>query len=127
MDNQDSVFAIDEMDQDIDEYGYPLDEGEEGDEEPRKRSVSGPVKDDPLDRRALLALEKQLILEEPESEFDLHVSTSASSFIQGLLIVPSFFSISSQRYTYKENKYLLVTFLSEQWKSFLFLQNKKLI
>ena len=85
LDNQDSVFAIDEIDQDIDEYGYPLDEGDEGDEEPKMRSVSGPAKDDPLDRRALLALEKQLILEEPESEFDLHVSTAASSFIQGVL------------------------------------------
>ena len=34
-------------------------------------------KENPLDRRALLFLEKQLQMEEPESEFDLHVSPTA--------------------------------------------------
>ena len=31
------------------------------------------MKDNPLDRRALQSLEKQLLLEPPESEFDLSV------------------------------------------------------
>ena len=77
-DNQDTVFTIEDLDPDIDEFGYPLDplDGEEGEDGgQRRRSITnGNSKDDPLDRRALLSLEKQLVLEEPESEFDLHVS-----------------------------------------------------
>ena len=72
------MFTIEDLDPDVDEFGYPLDplDGEEGEDGgPRRRSITnGNSKDDPLDRRALLSLEKQLVLEEPESEFDLHVS-----------------------------------------------------
>lgn len=44
--------------------------------------------DDPLERRALISLEKQLDLESPDSEFDLFVSTcSHGKFLQGCVIV----------------------------------------
>ena len=41
-----------------------------------KAQVVGPIKESPLERRALMSLEKQLELEVPDSKFDLRVSFS---------------------------------------------------
>ena len=38
------------------------------------------MKDNPLDRRALQSLEKQLLLDPPESEFDLSVIYKSNKF-----------------------------------------------
>ena len=66
--NRQEYFDDDEELNDMDEDDKGADEQHETPGEKRLN-----MKDNPLDRRALQSLEKQLILEPPESEFDLSV------------------------------------------------------
>ena len=66
--NRQEYYDDDEELNDMDEDDKGADEQHETPGEKRLN-----MKDNPLDRRALQSLEKQLILEPPESEFDLSV------------------------------------------------------
>ena len=66
--NRQEYFDDDDELNDMDEDDKGADEQHETPGEKRLN-----MKDNPLDRRALQSLEKQLILEPPESEFDLSV------------------------------------------------------
>ena len=66
--NRQEYYDDDEEINDMDEDDKGADEQHETPGEKRLN-----MKDNPLDRRALQSLEKQLILEPPESEFDLSV------------------------------------------------------
>ena len=69
--NRQEYFDDDDELNDADEDDKATDEKET----PGEKSLN--MKDNPLDRRALQSLEKQLSLEPPESKFDLSVSNSS--------------------------------------------------